>query len=184
MTSLVGPLLACSSVATGDVILESRAKRHRSAAPVASARLAPENVVVHLDDCSASGYTFFGTPETAESGGSPVRSVCDEDASSDEFEGLSSAIAQDGIRESGKLPGLSELSTDAIRAPIPEPVHSFVPMLHWSRYCVISAQIEAARDLTEIARLFSVVDMRGRFLYDVQLCFSHIAKNVCFVSAR
>ena len=95
MTSLLGPVLACSSVATGDVVLEPRAKRHRSAAVVASASIASENVVVALDDCSASEYTLFGTPEATESGGSPVGSVCDEDASThDEFDGPSSAVVQ------------------------------------------------------------------------------------------
>ena len=95
MTSLLGPVLACSSVATGDVVSEPRAKRHRYAAVVASASIAFENVVVALDDCSASEYTLFGTPEATESGGSPVGSVCDEDASThDEFDGPSSAVVQ------------------------------------------------------------------------------------------
>ena len=95
MTSLVVPVLACSSGATGDLVLESRAKRHRTAALVASASLASGNVVLPFDDCSASEYTLFGTPEPTESGGSPVGFVCDEDASThDEFEGPSAAIVQ------------------------------------------------------------------------------------------
>ena len=105
MTSLVGSVLACSSVVTGDVVLEPRAKRHRSAAVVAAASLASEKVVVSLDDCPASEYTLFGTPEATESGGSPVASVCDEDASTyDEFEGPCSAIVQKVTMTSAQKP--------------------------------------------------------------------------------
>ena len=73
--------LGCSSAATGDVVLEPHAKRHCSAAGVASTRLASEDTILPLDDCSASEYTLFGTPEGTESGGSSAGSVCDEDAS-------------------------------------------------------------------------------------------------------
>ena len=93
MKRMNGIGLGCSSAATGDVVLEPHAKRHCSAAGVASTRLASEDTILPLDDCSASEYTLFGTPEGTESGGSPAGSVCDEDASThDEYEVPSSSI--------------------------------------------------------------------------------------------
>ena len=78
--SAVGAAWGCSIATTGEVVLEPHAKRHCSAAGVASTRLASEDTILSLDDCSASECTLFGTPEDTESGGSPAGSVCDEEA--------------------------------------------------------------------------------------------------------
>ena len=95
MKRVADPALGCPSAATGDVVLETLAKRHCSDAVAASTRPASEDTTFFLDDCSASEYSLFGTPEGTGSGVSPAGSVCDDDASThDEYEGPSSSIVQ------------------------------------------------------------------------------------------
>ena len=60
--------------------------------------------------------------------------------------------------------------TEAISPLDPEVVplvHGLSPMLPWWCSKVISRQIEAARDLTEIGCLYSLLELRARVLYEV-----------------
>ena len=50
-----------------------------------------------------------------------------------------------------------------------EPLHRLVPLLPWWDFNVILEQIDAARDLTELARVCHVVHMRARLLYESDL---------------
>ena len=100
MTDFVGCFLPCSSVVTGDVVLEPPAKRYRSVAVPDSARLASEDVLSSSDDCSASEDTLFGSPEESESGGILLGPVFDDDASThDEFEGAVFSHRAEGCRD-------------------------------------------------------------------------------------
>ena len=66
MKCAVGPAWGCSIAATGEVVLEPHAKRHCSAAGVATTRPASEDTILSLDACSDSEYTLFGTPEDTD----------------------------------------------------------------------------------------------------------------------
>ena len=61
------------------------------------------------------------------------------------------------------------LDTEVIQPFDSEPLHRVAPMLPWWDFNVILRQIDAARDHTELNRLFSLVDMRARLLYEVVL---------------
>ena len=61
------------------------------------------------------------------------------------------------------------LDTEVIQPFDSEPLHRVAPMLPWWDFNVILRQIDAARDHTELNRLFSLVDMRARLLYEVFL---------------
>ena len=88
MKNVVDHALASSRAAARDVVLELHAKRHCSAAVIASTG------PLSLDNGSASDVALFGTPEGADSGGSPAGSVFDDGASArDAYEGPSGPVS-------------------------------------------------------------------------------------------